>query len=328
MLSDTRHSPILHQEKPICTVGVRRKAPRIGASKAGSGRPTGSTSRHRDAAEYGYSVPCFHPLRAWRTQEGQVRLGRELPDSTLLRLPCGGCLGCRTARAKAWALRCQLELQQHPSAVFTTLTYDDDHLPATLEKRHVQLWLKRLRKETDRRIRFFASGEYGESNERPHYHAIVYGLQLQHRDVIERTWGAGLTHTVNVSAGAIAYVAGYTSKKIGYKLQEREAVDPSTGEVFTWQPPFIQMSRKPGIGGHARQYAESWRLYAVMNGYKMPVPRFLHEAWKNQATPEQQEDLIYEKSQLASRDTSETRLRAAEKIAIAKQSLQGDSRKL
>lgn len=271
---------------------------------------------------------CFHPLEAWRGRTGEIRLGKEIPDSHFLRLPCGNCLGCRMARAKAWAVRCELELQQHRAAVFTTLTYDEKHLPPTLEKLHVQLWLKRLRRAANGPLRFFASGEYGEQTERPHYHAILYGLDVQQRDLIERSWAQGLCHTVAVTPAAIAYTAGYTSKKIGYRRVAEERIDAETGEVYQWQPPFIQMSRRPGIGGHARQWPASWRSYAVSDGYKTPVPRFLHESWKSQATPEQLEELILEKALLSmQRDTTETRLKAAEQIAISRQSLQASRRK-
>ena len=71
-----------------------------------------------------------------------------------------------------------------------------------------------------------------------------------------------------------------------------------------------------------------WRLYAVKDGHKMPVPRFLHEAWKAQATNEQMEQLLYEKSRLITKDTSAARLEAAEQIAIKYQQLQGAKRTL
>lgn len=279
-------------------------------------------------------MPCFHPLTAWRTKAGEIRLAKEIKDSYQLKLPCGGCLGCRLAQAKAWSLRCQLELQQHTLAAWTTLTYDDKHKPVTLQKRHLQLFLKKLRRRTATPVRFFASGEYGEQNQRPHYHAILYGIDQSAADRIEDAWttsqgeSLGFCRTTELSPATIAYTAGYCSKKIGYRKHVVEQVDPETGEVYQWQPPFIQMSRKPGIGGHARQWADSWRLYAIQQGHKMPVPRFLHEAWKAKATDEQLEDLLYEKAQLAlTRNTTKASLQAAEKHAITLQEISADSRK-
>lgn len=275
-------------------------------------------------------MACFHPLTAWRTPTGEISLSKEEANYIQqLKLPCGGCLGCRTAYAQAWALRCQLELQQHQSAVFTTLTYDDEHLPLTLQKEALPLWLKRLRKNyRAQQIRFFASAEYGEHTQRPHYHALLYGLSMADERMVERTWGLGHTHTEPITPARIAYTAGYCQKKIGYKRYGHERVDPLTGEVYEWEPPFKLMSRRPGIGGDARKWAQSWRLYAVKDGHKMAVPRFLHEAWKAQATIREKEQLHYEKYLLTlNRDNSKEKLRTAEIIAEAKQKQQAEKRR-
>lgn len=289
-------------------------------------------------------MACFHPIRAWRTSAGAVVLGRERQEqngegATHLRLPCGGCLGCRQDRAREWALRCHLENNQHRHAVFTTLTYDDAHLPEfnSLERSHLQLWLKRLRKRAVREapgaarsIRFFACGEYGETNHRPHYHALVFGLSERHKDLIEDTWGKGFTQVGPVTPAGISYVAGYTAKKIGWKFDARTITDPDTGEVlYHWEPPFIQMSRRPGIGADAKQWAQSWRLHAIHNGHRMPVPRYLHKAWEETATPLEIEELKQEKAALSAlRDTSKERRQAAERIAIARQRMQGAKRSI
>lgn len=276
-------------------------------------------------------MPCYHPLRASRTRSGQVLLGKEQPDSEPLSLPCGNCIGCKTANARAWALRCHLELHRHKHAAFTTLTYNERTLPPTLQKRDLQLFFKRLRKSVGatRSIRFFGCGEYGEQNKRPHYHAIIFGLSKESRDVIEKAWGLGITHTVNATPATIAYTAGYTAKKLGKQDRATERVDPETGEVFRWQPPFLQMSRRPGIGGHAREHINSWRSFAIHNGNKVPVPRFLHEAWKQTATPLQIEELLYEKQLTAlTRNTTKETLKAAEKDAITRQQLRRSKRKI
>lgn len=283
-------------------------------------------------------MACYHPMPAWRTRGGQVSLGKELPDSTELRLPCGSCIGCRTAEARAWSLRCELEAQVHNHVAWSTLTYDEKNLPPTLQRRHLQTFLKRLRKatgfkgpETNGNVRFFASGEYGETNGRPHYHALLYGLGRQHADIIQAKWGLGHVETYDASPEAIAYTAGYTTKKVTDPLHaEHERVDPDTGEVYNWVPPFRQMSRNPGIGGHARKWVENWRLYAIQNGHRMPVPRYLHEAWKAQATPEQKDQLLDEKSKIALNRDAPTlyTLTAGEIIAIAKHKLQAEKRHL
>jgi hypothetical protein len=249
-------------------------------------------------------------------------------------IPCGGCLGCREAKAKAWALRCKLELNEHPSAAFTTLTYDNRHVPPTLRKEHLQRFLKRLRRrlersEPARTIRFFACGEYGETTQRPHYHAILYNTSKKDADAIQASWPYGHTHTVEATPQAISYVAGYAAKKLGEDRQaQEERVDPETGEVYNHQPPFIQMSRRPGIGGNAKQkYATSWRACAVLNGQTQSVPRYLHEGWQQQATPLQMEQLQNEKKEKMKQIVQTSMQRtAAEQIAIKKQELKAARR--
>lgn len=267
------------------------------------------------------------PMRLVRTRDGKLQITD--PDTKAeLQLPCGKCLGCRSQNNRGWALRCYLELEQHDRATFTTLTYAPEHLPPTLAKRHLQLFLKRLRRKLERStparaLRFFASGEYGETTHRPHYHAILYGIDADENDLIEEAWGLGHARSAHITPERISYIAGYTYDKLEEEPgREHERVDLTTGEIYRWQPPFRQMSRRPGIGGHARQYVQSWRLTAIHNGTKMPVPRFLHEAWKAQATEEQINQLLEEKKQIAqTKDRTRERLTAAEQIAKKRQEI-------
>lgn len=292
-------------------------------------------------------MPCYHPLQAWRTQSNTVAFGTT-PNGEFLPLPCGKCIGCRTAKAKAWALRCHLELQRHSAALFTTLTYNDEHRAPTLRRRDLQLAIKRIRRATTQSLRFFACGEYGTTRGRPHYHAIIYGLsEEQGREVVDRAWQPrGYTTTLAINAARIAYTAGYTAKKITesweaqtkglyqellYKLPRDHRVDAETGEIYKYQAPFLQMSRRPGIGGHVRQWPHLWRLVAITpTGQPMAVPRFLHEAWKQNATEQQLQELLDEKKQFAlNRDAHNyERLEAGEQIALAQAEQKAERRKL
>lgn len=279
-------------------------------------------------------MPCYLPINAWRTTAGKVELGeyrsaRDGPNAEQIQIPCGKCTGCIKRRAREWALRCHLELSQHDSAAFTTLTYDEENKPPTLSRRHLQLFYKRLRR-ANVALRHFTSGEYGTTTNRPHYHAILFGLGQQHASLIEIAWGLGHCRTHQVTQGAIAYVAGYTAKKITDVIQKQhERVDPTTGEVYQWEPPFIQMSsggrgrngiRTHGIGGHARQWPNSWKEYAVKDGYKVPVPRYLHESWKQQATPEEiHENLTNRRHNAKNNAKTKAQLIASEQNELVRQ---------
>jgi hypothetical protein len=119
-------------------------------------------------------------------------------------VPCGKCLMCRVARSREWGLRCLHEMQYHEESVFATLTYNPTFLPwkMDLQKKELQNYIKRLRKSLEpRKIRYLASGEYGDINNipdgtderpqdpdywtyyargfgRPHYHLIIFGVSL------------------------------------------------------------------------------------------------------------------------------------------------------
>lgn len=213
---------------------------------------------------------------------------------------------------------------EHKKAAFTTLTYDEANLPLTLQKHHLQLFLRRLRKRLARQkpartIRFFAAGEYGEKLGRPHYHAILYGASEEDSKIIQETWPHGGTYTVRANAKSIAYVAGYSAKKYGDEAKAKEErVDEETGEVYNFVPPFLQMSLKPGIGGNAKKkFRESWRHVAIHNGRKEAVPRYLHEGWKATATNMEKEILENEKHELMKTiKMTEQQRKAAEAIAI------------
>lgn len=278
-------------------------------------------------------MPCYQPYKAWRSETGTVVLGKEPVASTAtLGLPCGSCIGCRKRQAKEWALRCHLEMQQHETATFTTLTYET--APPTLNKRHLSDFIRSLRKRTKKPLRFFASGEYGEQNKRPHYHGILYGLHHTEEDKINSSWDKGYTQNVPVTPEAIAYVAGYTAKKWGepkYRNPHDEPpkLDPTGTYFYRVQPPFIQMSRKPGIGGNSRDHTESWRSYAILNGHKMAVPRYLHEAWKDKATPQEIEQLQQEKTKINNENQlTEYQLDAMYKMAVAQHNERARKRKL
>lgn len=206
-------------------------------------------------------------------QNNMVQMSNKYID-----VPCGKCIECRLAYSREWANRCMMELQGHDEAWFVTLTYDPDHVPIsyfpdpktgeavpimTLRKRDLQLFFKRLRKHfPDGQIRFYGSGEYGSSTQRPHYHAIIYGLHLDdlcvHKynelgqpvfvsDWLQRVWGLGFVTVGEVTWNSCAYVARYIMKK-------HKGKDADFYEKFNLTPEFTQMSRKPGI---ARDFYEA-----------------------------------------------------------------------
>lgn len=161
-----------------------------------------------------------------------------------LLFPCGSCWFCRQKKRYRWVARLIMEQQVSNSSVFLTLTFDDEHLPNPpyVNKRDLQLFFKRLRKIiSPRKIRYYACAEYGEERGRPHYHAIVYGLNFSDKQAVDDAWKQGFTSLDKVELGSVAYVAGYVSKKFVHSREFQV-----TGEVKDKE--FALMSRRPALG--------------------------------------------------------------------------------
>ena len=186
----------------------------------------------------------------------------------------------------------------HKKNCFITLTYDDAHLPVdcSLDYSHFQLFMKRLRKYfSGRCIRFYMRGEYGENYGRPHFHAILFGLDFSDRRVHSRTgsghfiyrsaileslWTKGFSSVADFSFESAAYVARYVMKKVTGDAAEAHyrVVSRETGEIFDRVPEFNRMSLKPGIGAlWWNQYGQTdvvHRDRVVVNGSESSVPRY------------------------------------------------------
>lgn len=130
---------------------------------------------------------CVKPIRI-NIKYKSDRPSWRFPDG--LEVPCGRCVACRIQRRNEWALRLEHELEYWNKSMFITLTYNDDHLPdkGSLKKKDLQNFFKRLRKNSQRKIKYFASGEYGDTTLRPHYHAIIFGLDLNDKQLICDNW--------------------------------------------------------------------------------------------------------------------------------------------
>ena len=105
----------------------------------------------------------------------------------------------------------------------------------SLNLRHVQLFLKRLRKKfTGVKIRFFCCGEYGPKLGRPHYHLILFGLDFDDKILFKKAksgnlytskilsdcWGKGYVTTGAVTLQSAGYVARYCLKKINGQMAD------------------------------------------------------------------------------------------------------------
>jgi hypothetical protein len=275
-------------------------------------------------------MPCYHPQSAYRTSSGGVTFSRSASLSgEKFSLPCGQCIGCRLERSRQWAQRMLHEKKLWGQSSFITLTYDAEHIPpgGTLDKRDFQLFMKRLRKSRDQPLRFYACGEYGETTNRPHYHAILFNcgfddLQLQTKNSrdeylytspsLARQWQLGNHLIGDVTFESAAYVARYCVKKINGPLAEAHY----EGRL----PEFALMSRRPGIGaGHYARHGQEMRDHdnTIVNGRPAALTRFYDARSKahSPTTFESTRRSRKRKAVASARDNTVDRLRVKEHIA-------------
>jgi hypothetical protein len=216
-------------------------------------------------------------------------------------LPCKQCIGCRLANSRDWGLRCLHEAKMHEENSFVTLTFDDEHLAkmcpgGSLVKKHVSDFVRSLRdkmqyQDADYRVRYFACGEYGGVNSRPHYHFCLFGFdwpdkkfwcksrngELYYRSpLLEEFWPFGHSVIGELTFQSAAYVARYCTKKITGK----KAASHYRGR----QPDFALMSNKPGLGtSFFMKFGPGDIIphgYCLLNGCKVPLPEHYDTLWE------------------------------------------------
>ena len=200
-------------------------------------------------------MPCYHPLTAYRSAQGDVVFCERGDIVATLQLPCGRCIGCRLERSRQWAVRILHETKSHRENCFLTLTYDEEHCPRnlSLDYSEFQRFMKRLRKKfRGKRIRFYMCGEYGEQFARPHFHACIFGLDFEDKVLfsssggnklwtsatLDALWPFGFSSIGEVTFESAAYVARYCLKKVNGDLAKDHysMVDLETGEVYEKRP--------------------------------------------------------------------------------------------
>jgi len=298
---------------------------------------------------------CVHPVECYRKFGGGITWSRA--DSTGLpaQIRCGQCIGCRLYRSREWAVRMMHEVQslREAGSMFLTLTYEDGSVPSdgSLDRGEFPRFAKRLRKRVGA-FRYFHCGEYGEDNNRPHYHAAVFGYRdpdlyrwsasgsgfdLLRSPVVEAAWQLGHVVVGEMDFASAQYVAGYVTKKLQVSKMSSERdyrrwanryrrVDSSTGEIVEVEPEFATASNRPGLGARwlRRFHKEVYPAdEVVMEGQAMPPPRYydkLYESW----FPDR--FAAVKRKRLDDRDRQDDcpeRLLSMEKVALARTNLSG-----
>lgn len=282
-------------------------------------------------------MACLSPMVRTVEGDGSVHIRTAFgwkPEFENLRhrswqyIPCGHCEGCLARRSKEWADRMMIESTFHENNWFVTLTFNDEclrqHGPS-LNVRDVQLFMKLLRQETGQKLRFFAAGEYGDIRKtfRPHYHLIIFGLDLPDGDLlylrsnklgqaywssktIEKCWtygeknnrkSCGFNVVGKVDYESCRYTARYVQKKLN-------GPDKIVYDQLGVVPPFCTMSRRPGLGADYMIKNPNWfkqtKIYiSTPNGSLDCIAPKYFERQLEKSDPELHELRKYIRSDLA-----------------------------
>jgi len=185
---------------------------------------------------------CLHPLQL-----------RDKIDPTIQKtVKCGQCLSCRIEKKREKVGQQLVERKIKGACLFITLTYNPESLPyinsvPTIDRAELKEYMDKVRRylkkvSPENKSTYLAIGEYGDTNDRPHYHINLFGSeQTLYNSAclkqLHKLWGKGLTTIEPADKGCFDYVAQYTAKK----MNKVHRIDGS-------RDCFVSFSASPGLG--------------------------------------------------------------------------------
>ncbi len=236
-------------------------------------------------------MPCFTPLKGYKDPSSGGLTFIKTGTAQRLEVACGQCLGCRLDHGIMWAVRIVHESFLHMDDrgnCWVTLTYRDPdacdsyqyqhghYIPAdySLRPHDVSKFIRALRKSATKKdnkhkIRYFYCGEYGDDNDRPHYHVCLFNYSFKDQQLwkddegfytytsaeLDQLWPFGFSTVQPLNYNTAAYTARYSLKKItGKKAEEHYLRCDDDGVAYWLLPEYIRMSTgrtKPcGLGAN------------------------------------------------------------------------------
>lgn len=225
-----------------------------------------------------------HPHELTKNGKQKIIFKEPYANAPKLELPCGRCIACRLEKTRQWGMRAEHEAKFHDENCFLTLTYNPENLPplfddegvASVQKRPLQLFIKRLRKSIPHiRIKYIASGELGDNCDNPHYHICIFGYMppdselLYKRDNnnyyisknISLLWPYGFHTITDLNFQTARYTAKYAIKK---QLGKEEKTLPA--EFFVCSQGIAQAH----VNKYAQDMATKGQTFANNNPCSLP----------------------------------------------------------
>lgn len=250
---------------------------------------------------------CISPIKASFDRSGEITHRSRLAEKGLepFAFPCRKCLPCRLNISREKAVRCVHEAKMHEDNIFLTLTYNEENLESPyLQYYDFQRFMNTLRKNVTRDVTcpdlkkklfipYMVTGEYGEKNKRPHWHAILFnyrpkdqkykyttdlGEKVYESAELTRLWGKGNIEYGSVTMDSAGYVARYAAKKLVHGQDQEHLYHP-----------IHKTSSKRAIG---RSWIEKYCKHTFENGFivlpngqESKIPRYYVD-WCKEHHPE------------------------------------------
>lgn len=233
-------------------------------------------------------MSCYHPIVCYYKPGEKIsfkpfKTGILDKDFKKISIGCGKCIGCKLDHSREWISRLLMEYEYNKECYFLTLTYNDENVPVSLQKSHCQKFIKRLRNTFDfLNVKYFICGEYGEKTYRPHYHAIIFGVDFLnpnifkpkkydnnnhfYSDKLNDLWSFGYVIYAKANSSNIGYTTRYTYKKVGTDKKLKD---------FGLQDTFLLCSHKLGLDYFLKNKDEIInRGCLYFNGQQYSIPRY------------------------------------------------------
>lgn len=193
-------------------------------------------------------------------------------------------------RQNEWVFRLNEEFKVSPYAYFFTLTYRDDDLPLAclidgrkvfpcVCKRDIQLFLKRLRKNTKVKFKYHICAEYGPTTFRPHYHGLLFSQEQISQDDVLKAWSkSDLVYNVFEPMNSRS-AAGYVTKYIS-ALPFLPDFIKNSERIYR---PFSLCSKGLGLSflemnaQLVDKKIKQLEDFVVLDGVKYPMPRYYRD---------------------------------------------------
>lgn len=202
--------------------------------------------------------------------------------------------------------------------------------------------MKRLRRQHEYRnggakIKYYMCGEYGGNLGRPHYHAIVFGLDFADKrfhkngkrgdkiytsETANKLWGLGYVWIGSVTFESAGYVARYCLKKVNGDMapDHYQVVNKETGEIAPIIKEYMAASNGLGLAHFEEHYEQMYmRDSVIVKGKEAPIPRY-YDRKLGELNPELLEEIKarrIEKAKSRAVDNTPERLAVRKEVKLA-----------